>query len=137
MNLRKNMKALTLLITLFAFVLIACQTAPTTNGASEIKQATVQETSEAVKKDGVQFVDVRTPDEFKTGRAATAKNMPLETFEKDLASLDKEKPVYVICQTGRRSQIASERNKKAGFKSIFNVTGGTSAWTGANLPIEK
>ncbi|MBS1795393.1 MAG: rhodanese-like domain-containing protein [Acidobacteria bacterium] len=104
---------------------------------SDIKQVSVQEANEAVGRAGVQFVDVRTPDEFKSGHAAKAVNIPLDVIEKESAALDKEKPVYLICRSGRRSQQAAETLKNAGFKEIYNVTGGTQAWTAANLPLEK
>lgn len=128
----------TLFLILFASIFGACQTNSTENTAqTEIKQATVQETSEAVKKENVQFIDVRTPEEFSGGHAPKAVNYPLDKIENDLAKLDKNKPVYVICQTGRRSQKAAETLQKAGFKEIYNVTGGTRDWIVEGLPTEK
>lgn len=44
---------------------------------------------------------------------------------------------YVICQTGRRSQKGAEILQKAGFKNIYNINGGTSAWENAGFPTEK
>lgn len=135
------MKLTVLAVLLGAFVLVACQGAgnPPTAAVKggEIKEISVQEASEAVKKDGVQFIDVRTPEEYRTGHAPKAVNRPLDTFEKDLAALDREKPVYVICQTGRRSQKAAEMLRNAEFKTIYNVAGGTGAWSAAGLPLDK
>lgn len=123
---------------LTASVFAACQKTATTDAAStEIKQISVQEANEAVKAENVQFVDVRTPEEYKSGHAPKAVNMPLDGFEKELAKLDKDKPVYLICQTGRRSQKAAEMLQGSNFKEIYNITGGTSAWSSANLPLEK
>lgn len=122
-------------LSLFAF---SCQSSTSSQTAeNEIKQVTVQETSEAVKKENVQFIDVRTPEEFAGGRAAKVVNYPLDKIETELAKLDKNKPVYVICQTGRRSQKAAEALQKSGFKEIYNVKGGTSEWISAGLPTEK
>lgn len=129
----------------FTFLFIAafalsCQSSSTTtatNQSGEIKQVTVQETSEAVKKENVQFIDVRTPEEYAGGHAPKVVNYPLDKIETDLAKLDKNKPVYVICQTGRRSQKAAESLQKAGFKEIYNVKGGTGEWISAGLPTEK
>lgn len=130
------MKYLALTLIFALSFLVACQGAAT-NDSAEIKQASVQETSDAVSKENVQFIDVRTVEEYKSGHAPKAINMPLDSFEKELAKLDKDKPVYVICQTGRRSQKASEMLKQAEFKNVYNVAGGTSAWTAANLPLDK
>ncbi len=133
----------TLIFSLFAFP--ACQTAPIGKvsntpanvSSNEIKQTTVEQAKTAVDGKDVQFIDVRTPAEYAGGHAPKAANFPLDALEKDLSRLDKNKPVYVICQTGKRSQKGSEILQKAGFTDVYNIGGGTSAWTQAGLPIEK
>jgi rhodanese-related sulfurtransferase len=130
------MKILLMLVLTFSVsILAACQSAATEK--AEIKQVSAQEASEAVKKNGAQFIDVRTVEEYKGGHAPQAQNLPLDGLEKEIARLDKNKPVYVICQTGKRSQKGAEILQQSGFKEIYNVTGGTSAWTSAGLPTEK
>ena len=132
-----------LILSVFAFS--ACQTAstqkaanPPQSGASTgIKQITVAEAKPAVETKDVQFIDVRTVGEYTGGHAVKAANFPLDLIEKDLTKLDKDKPVYVICQTGSRSQKGSEILQRAGFKNIFNINGGTSAWESAGFPMEK
>jgi rhodanese-related sulfurtransferase len=129
---------LTLLLIFTASVFAACQSvAPEKAEKAEIKQISVGRASDDTTKENVQFIDVRTDSEYKSGHAPKALNMPLDALDGELAKLDKEKPVYVICQTGRRSQTAAETLKKAGFTDVYNITGGTSAWTNANLPLEK
>lgn len=105
--------------------------------AAEIKQVSVEAANEAVNKENVQFIDVRTAEEYKRSHAPKAVNMPLDGFEKESTKLAKEKPVYLICQSGRRSQKAAEILKNADFKEIYNVSGGTTAWRAANLPLEQ
>jgi rhodanese-related sulfurtransferase len=126
---------LTFALIFTASILAACQGA--TPEKAEIKQVSVEQANEAVKKENVQFIDVRTVEEYQSGHAPKAVNLPLDGLEKELAKLDKDKPVYVICQTGRRSQKGAELLKQSGFRDVYNITGGTSAWTGANLPLEK
>jgi len=134
---------LTFMLVLAASVFAACESggAPEKTektAANEIRQISVEEANEAVsKQNGVQFIDVRTVSEYDSGHAPKAVNMPLETLENEFARLDKDQPVYIICQTGRRSQMAAETLQKAGFRDIYNITGGTSAWSSANLPLEK
>ena len=133
----------TLILSVFAFS--ACQTAstqkaensPVGNASGEIKQITVAEAKQAVDAKEAQFIDVRTTGEYSGGHAPKAANFPLDALEKDLAKLDKDQPVYVICQTGKRSQKGAEILQKAGFKNIYNINGGTSAWTEAGFPVEK
>ena len=135
---------LTLIISIFAFS--ACENTSTektsnarleSNASNEIKQIMVAEAKDAVSSAGAQFIDVRTAAEYAGGHAPLAANFPLDALEKDLAKLDKNKPVYVICQTGRRSQMGAEILKKAGFSDVYNIQGGTSAWTEAGFPVEK
>ena len=133
----------TLILSIFAFS--TCQTAstqkaentPVGTASNEIKQITVTEAKQAVDAKEVQFIDVRTSGEYAGGHAPKAINFPLDSLEKDLAKLDKDQPIYMICQTGRRSQKGAEILQKAGFKSVYNVNGGTSAWESAGFPTEK
>lgn len=83
-----------------------------------------------------QFVDVRTPEEYAAGHPARAINIPLGELPGRLDRLEKNEPVYVICQTGRRSKEASEILVKNGYPWVFNVSGGMNAWKAAGLPTE-
>ena len=82
-----------------------------------------------------QFIDVRTAQEFASGHAPRARNIPLDRLENSLVTLRKDEPVYVICETGRRSAQASEILEKNGFSKIVNITGGTAQWKADGLPI--
>lgn len=138
---------LTLVLSIAAFS--ACQTASTekATGArvnaqenavqNEIKQITVAEAKDKAVAANSQFIDVRTAEEYSSGHAVKAAHFPLDKLESELVKLDKTKPVYLICQTGRRSQKGAEILQKAGFKDIYNIQGGTSAWMEAGLPTEK
>ena len=124
-----------LLLIFVVSALTACQGGAL--GKSEVKEATVQDAKRATEIRDVQFIDVRSESEYQSGHAEKAVNVPLDELEKEIAKLDKEKPIYVICQTGRRSQKGAEILEKAGFKEIYNVQGGTGAWIDAGLPVEK
>lgn len=141
------MKILSIVIlTIFAFS--ACQTAPVKHSdaaveaqknavSGEIKQVSVEQAKTALEENDAQFIDVRTPEEYAGGHAPKAVNFPLDQLETDLVKLERDKPVYLICETGRRSQKGSEILQKAGFREIYNIEGGTTAWTKANFPVEK
>ncbi|HNQ14760.1 MAG TPA: rhodanese-like domain-containing protein [Pyrinomonadaceae bacterium] len=102
-----------------------------------MRQVSVEDAKSAVEVDGTQFIDVRTPAEFDAEHAAKSINYPLDTIEADAAKLNKSKPVYIICQTGRRSQIAAAKLNELGFSDVADVQGGMNAWTKAGLPTEK
>jgi rhodanese-related sulfurtransferase len=121
----------------FAFLaLTACQGAAVDKNAA-VKSVPVAAAKTAVEAGNVQFIDVRTAEEYAGGHAPKAVNLPLDGLEKDLARLDRNKPVYVICETGRRSEKGAEILRKNAFAELYNVEGGTSAWRAAGLPIEK
>jgi len=106
------------------------------NVASDIKEVSPTDAQAAVSKAYSQFIDVRTTEEYADGHAARAINIPLDTLTAKLDTLEKNEPVYVICQTGNRSKKAAEILKSAGFNNVLNVTGGTTAWQAADLPME-
>jgi len=83
-----------------------------------------------------QFIDVRTPAEYAAGHAARAVNIPLNELTANLGRIEKNEPVYVICETGRRSDEAADLLLRSGYSWVFDVAGGTSAWREAGLPIE-
>ena len=135
------MKKLLVIVSIFAIsIFTGCKSSVTgevVSAQTEIKQVSVQDASEAVKKENIQFIDVRTVEEYQSGHAPKVVNIPLDTLEKELSKLDKNKPVYVICATGRRSQKGAEILQKQDFKQLYNIIGGTSAWISAGLPTEK
>jgi rhodanese-related sulfurtransferase len=134
---------LTLILSLFVFNAYQTATIEKASQAkenaaqSEIKQIYAFEAKQAIDKGNVQFIDVRAVEEYKGGHAPKAVNFPLDELERNLAKLDEQKPVYVICETGRRSQKAAEILRQSSFKEIYNIQGGTRAWIDAGFPTEK
>jgi hydroxyacylglutathione hydrolase len=82
-------------------------------------------------------VDVREPWEYRQGHVPGALLMPLGQLVTRLGELNPEKPVAVICATGNRSQSASALLGQKGFKTVYNVVGGTSLWAQSGLEIER
>lgn len=108
------------------------------SGANKlVQQVSVQDASEhTAVGHGRQFVDVRRPAEHNAGHAAGTNNISLARLANEVDRLDPELPTYVICQGGYRSSIGTSILENAGFKNIFNVTGGTAAWIDAGLSTE-
>jgi rhodanese-related sulfurtransferase len=82
------------------------------------------------------ILDVRTPDEYASGHVANALNYELNgaKFAQQIASLDKYKPVFVYCLSGRRSASAANKMRADGFKMVYEMDGGMSGWRAAQLP---
>jgi len=99
----------------------------------------VQTAYEALSSDeDAQLLDVREPEEWaETGVPEGAVLIPLgEVESRAAAELAPDKPVYVICRSGNRSQTASEILVGLGCTQVYNVDGGVTAWLDAGLPVE-
>lgn len=85
------------------------------------------------------IVDVRTPEEYSEGHLADAVNMDWEgdSFNSQIKSLDKNASVFVYCYGGGRSSEAAKEMRKQGFKNVYDLKGGFSAWRKAGLPEVK
>ncbi|MCF8052274.1 MAG: sulfurtransferase [Desulfobacterales bacterium] len=55
------------------------------------------------RPDSVYLIDVRDPDEYAKGTLKTARNIPVDKLEDQLAGLATDKPIIYICGTGARS----------------------------------
>lgn len=70
------------------------------------------------------LIDVRSETEFKRAHINGAINIPLERFREFAARIPTDKPVYVYCQTGHRSYLASCILAGVGHKRVYNLAGG-------------
>ena len=83
------------------------------------------------------IVDVREPWEYKQGHVPGATLIPLGQLSARLSELNPDSPVAVICASGNRSQSAAALLGQKGFKTVYNVIGGTLAWIKFGLEIER
>lgn len=83
------------------------------------------------------IVDVREPWEFRQGHVPGAVLIPLGQLSSRLSELDPETPVALICASGSRSQSAAALLGQKGFKTVYNVLGGTGAWMYSGLELER
>ena len=87
----------------------------------------------AVRADGpVPLFDVRQPEEYEAAHVPGATLIPLADVVARVREIPSEGPVYVICQTGPRSQRAADYYRNLGIEA-YNVAGGTKAWVEAGL----
>ncbi len=109
--------------------------------ADEPKAAAPVKIEQAEKKlaEGAQLLDVRTKEEWDEGHVKGAKLVTVteEGFiDKAKALLDPKKPVVVYCRSGKRSAMATEQLRAAGF-TVYDLEGGITAWKEAGKPVEK
>ena len=75
-------------------------------------------------RDGsVTLLDTRTPGEFRRGHIDGFTNIPVDDLRERIGEIESEKPVYVICQSGLRSYIATRILEGHGFEA-YNFAGG-------------
>jgi hydroxyacylglutathione hydrolase len=83
------------------------------------------------------IVDVREAWEFRGGHIPGAQLIPLGELSRRVSELDAAQPVAVICQSGSRSQSAAALLAQKGFKKVYNVLGGMSAWEMQGLEVTQ
>lgn len=68
-------------------------------------------------------IDVRTEAEWRKGHLDGALLIPYERIGQEIAkaATDKQETIYLYCRTGRRSAIAKETLKKAGYRSLIDL----------------
>lgn len=81
------------------------------------------------------LIDVRTPQEYNTQHIGNAVNININdaNFEAQIQNLDKNKPVYVYCLSGGRSGRAKDILSNAGFREVYNLSGGITKWNAEGL----
>lgn len=75
--------------------------------------------SELVKS-GAQIIDVRTTSEFSGGHIRGSINIPVQSLEKNLKKIKKDKPVITCCASGMRSANAKRILEANGYKEVHN-----------------
>lgn len=127
-------KYLTISLAAIAILFNSC-----TNGQTQTTKTNLSATEFADKLKELPtaaIIDVRTPDEFSKGHLINSLNYDWNgnEFEKQIAPLDKSKPVFVYCLSGGRSSSAANKMRSDGFTQVYEMDGGIMKWRGANLP---
>ena len=86
---------------------------------------------------GIVIIDVRRPDEFAAGHIRGAININSVQFSERLASLDLDGTYVIYCQRGGRSAGVRELMREAGFREVYEIEGGMSAWRTAGYPVVR
>lgn len=136
-----SMKTLCCLIA-FAGLMHGCQSQKTEPEKQEegfIKNVNATEFKKLSESGEGITLDVRTPEEIAQGQIANSSSIDFydKKFEDRINLMPKDKAIYVYCKAGGRSAEAASLLKKNGFKAIYNLTGGITAWEQAGLPLEK
>ncbi len=81
------------------------------------------------------IVDVRTENEFAAKRLGNYANIPVDQYHRLGRTLDKSKPVVLMCNSAYRSSMAVGLAEREGFTDIGSLAGGLHAWEDAGRPV--
>lgn len=84
----------------------------------------------AKASEGGIILDVREEAEYAFGHIDGSKTIPMGELEARMDELEKDQAIYVICRTGKRSDLAAQKLANNGFGNVFNVIPGMTQWTG-------
>lgn len=133
-------KQLIFIFTIACFSFIGCKQGTTQSSETTTEQTAavtpysdinVETFKAKMTEPNVVILDVRTPEEVAAGKIEGAVELDFydNDFQQKVTALDKEKTYLVYCKVGGRSGQACELMQDAGFKSIFNLDGGWTAWS--------
>lgn len=119
-------------------VAAACCAAPGGPSAFDIPE--VPPADALALRDGLaspeQWVDVRDPFEYASGRIEGTTNLPLSELGFHLAQLRDQDPLYLSCRSGVRSMTAAKTLQRLGVVAHpINVGGGILGWQDQGFPI--
>ncbi len=102
------------------------------------RQLTVPEFEDALRThrdDGI-LIDVRERQEFIHGHLPDAELIPLREIIGDAERLPKDRPILLVCRSGRRSTRAMHWLIDLGFEQVVNLKGGILSWKAMGRPVE-
>lgn len=104
-----------------------------------IQVLSIEKFEKMMSKKKNRLVDVRTPEEVSEGQIAGALNINFlgENFASEIQNLNKNETYLLYCRSGARTRKAADQMQKAGFKKVYMLEGGITAWKEAGNPIEQ
>jgi len=83
------------------------------------------------------LIDVRTPEEFKSGYLEDAINIEWQNIKNLNKEIKKDDKIYLYCRSGNRSGKATDILINLGYENVKNIGGIKEASESLNLKIIK
>ena len=93
------------------------------NISKGLKQWHLSDAADLPRDGSVTLLDTRTEGEYRRGHIEGFRNIPVDELRQRIGEIETGKPVYVICQSGLRSYIATRILEGYGFEA-YNFAGG-------------
>ena len=88
-----------------------------------LKQWHLSDAADLPRDGSITLLDTRTEGEYRRGHIEGFRNIPVDELRARIGEIERGKPVYVICQSGLRSYIATRILEGYGFEA-YNFAGG-------------
>lgn len=79
------------------------------------------------------IIDVREPREYRQGHIPQAELLPLYELLTRPESVSRDRPIVLVCRSGRRSERAATALMRHGFEQVMILRGGMLAWEASDL----
>jgi len=121
----------------FGALFLILLTAATLSAAAS-KDITSAEAKSFIEKNRKAFIlDVRTPQERSQGFIPGSVLIPIDTIEKRLGEVPKNRPVVVYCGVGSRSRVVAQALSGRGYPEVYNMRDGIAGWYRNGFPIQR
>ncbi|MEN2401700.1 HesA/MoeB/ThiF family protein [Flavobacterium sp. MC2016-06] len=94
---------------------------------NQVEEITFETVLSQIDNEEILFLDVRNQDELPKITFKNNIQIPLIQLENEIENLDKNKTIYVYCQSGIRSKLAVELLQKNKFDNVKSIAGGALA----------
>ncbi|AOY89146.1 sulfurtransferase [Marinobacter salinus] len=106
----------------------------------EIREVSLNQADDAIKQADL-LLDVRDPDEYRSGHIPGATNVSrgmLEfKFTNDPALESRDMKMVVYCKTSGRAALSAKALKEMGYRHVQSIEGGFDAWEAAGKDVVK
>ncbi len=115
-------------IVFVVLALVGCGGGPTQADVAQtegVRVVSARDAKALIASGDVTVIDVRTPEEFAAGHVVGATNINVESadFDATIEKLDASDSYLVYCRSGRRSAMAADLMKTAGFTDVADAGG--------------
>lgn len=123
------------LFTIFAIIVVLVIMNEVHGAVKGVKKCSAAIVTRLINQENAQLVDVRDKAEFKTGYITGSVNIPMGELALKAPTLDKARPIVVVCKLGQRAQTAAALLKQQGYSNVVVLSGGLAAWRNEGLPL--
>jgi len=109
------------------------------DGVRSLDVAALPRTMERRRHETVYLVDVRTSDEYAAGHIPGFRWVPggQAVQRSDELAVVKNCPIVFCCDRTARATLIASWYRQMGFREVYAVGGGTTAWAASGHPLEK